>query len=47
VLFAMVDEPLGYAVELHPDDIANAVDLLVDHVRANSAQPSPTSTGTP
>jgi molybdopterin-guanine dinucleotide biosynthesis protein B len=47
VLFAMVDEPLGYSVELHPDDIANAVDLLVDHVRANSAQPSPTSTGTP
>lgn len=37
VLFAMVDEPLGYEVELHPDDIDRAVDLLVEHVRSHTA----------
>jgi molybdopterin-guanine dinucleotide biosynthesis protein B len=46
VLFAMSDEPLGYAVELHPDDIDAAVEQLLDHVRSHDAQPSPTSTGT-
>lgn len=40
VLFAMADEPLGYPVELHPDDIDRAVDLLVEFVRAGSAQPT-------
>jgi molybdopterin-guanine dinucleotide biosynthesis protein B len=43
VLFAMTDEPLGYTVELHSDDITSAVDLIADHVRSHVAQPSPTS----
>lgn len=46
VLFAMVDEPLGYAVELGNDDISTAADLLVDHVRSHASQQSPTTTGT-
>ena len=34
-------------VELSPDDIAKAADLLADHVRAHAGNPSPTDTGTP
>jgi molybdopterin-guanine dinucleotide biosynthesis protein B len=37
VLFAMTDEPLGYQVELGPDDIEAAVDLLEAHLAAHRA----------
>lgn len=47
VLFAMVDEPLGYDTELGPDDVGTAADLLWDHVRSQNSQPSPTTTGNP
>jgi molybdopterin-guanine dinucleotide biosynthesis protein B len=46
VLFAMVDEPLGYDVELSPDDTTKAAGLLADHVRAQAGKLSPTDTGT-
>lgn len=43
VLFAMVDEPLGYDVELSPADIAKAADMLADHVRAGAGNRSSTA----
>lgn len=46
VLFAIVDEPLGFDVELTADDIAEAARLLADHVRAQAGNLSPTATGT-
>lgn len=45
VLFAVADEPLGYEVELSPDDIAAAADLLADHVRSAAGEPSRTASG--
>lgn len=46
VLFAMVDEPLGYDVELSPDDITKAADMLAEHVRSQAGGPSPAAPGT-
>jgi molybdopterin-guanine dinucleotide biosynthesis protein B len=45
VLFAMVDEPLGYDTELTADDIGTGADLLIDHVRALTGTPGPLATG--
>lgn len=45
VLFAVTDEPLGYSVELSPDDITTAADMLAEHVRPDSLGSSATVTG--
>lgn len=45
VLFAVVDEPLGYDIELSSDDITKAADMLVDHVRSRAGGPSTTTPG--
>lgn len=38
VLFAIVDEPLGYDIELCADDIAKAADLLAEHSAASETR---------